>query len=89
MAGVTDNFDYVNGNNKLNDIKARLNIIASYESASSFPNTTINSVLTITPSAVLPTSPQTGSLVTSGSGAALKLFIYNGTNWLTGSFSII
>lgn len=42
---------------------------------------TIDTVLTLPPLPVLPYNKLTGSLATSGSGADLKLYLYNGSSW--------
>jgi hypothetical protein len=88
-----ENFEYTNGNNKLKDIEQYLDSVSSYLTNSSLPastvseSLTVNNLLTLTPiTTALPTGKPTGSIVASGSGASLKLYLYNGTSWMSGSW---
>ena len=83
------NFEYVNGNNPWKDTENRLDSIGLFLSSSVLNYATVNDVMTLPPQASLPTGLPTGSVAISGSTTAMRLYIYNGTNWMSASFSVI
>lgn len=83
------NFEYTNGNNPWKDAENRLDQIGLFLSSSVLNYATVNDVLTLPPVASLPTGLPTGSVAISGSTTAMRLYLYNGTNWMSASFSVI
>jgi hypothetical protein len=102
---ATTNFSYVNGNNPRADIEARLDAISvmlsesilNTNTASLYPANIVS--LNVLPAGVtlsnLTSSITTGSLVLSGSGATIRLYVWTGAGtsipghagWVSASFS--
>lgn len=82
--GALDNFSFDPGSAKMNDIEARLDQIALYLSQSFYGDP--RQYLTLPLVGSLSASAPTGSLAVSGSGAAQKIYMWNGTTWQSGSF---
>ena len=84
-------FSYINGNNPWKDAENRLDSIGLFLSSSVLNYATVNDVINLPPyvGASLPTGLPTGSVAISGSTTAMRLYLYNGTNWMSASFSVI
>lgn len=92
MANTPEDFSYVNGENKFRNLESKIDAILFYLSSSYLNNNPSDTaqVVTLTPFVgALPTAPPSGSIALSGSGAAMKLYVYNAagstSGWATGS----
>ena len=80
-------FTYQPGGNRLGEVTDRLIETSNYLGSSPIYQSNISNfgyLITLPPVHPLPTTPPTGSVAISGSGATLRLYVYTGAGALSG-----